>query len=935
MATPEEIQRLLNELQAAYDRLGAINPFENFDASNIQSAEVTTRRLQAALDGVNSRLKETELDLDGIVGAFKASVNELSKTNTALGNTKSIFNSLTSLSQKLRYDQEGISKLSVKELKSIKEKILQKKIELKDNLSLLNYRKQELIAENKSSETSQTQKRKNREEIQRLNSAIAASNAEYKEQEGFSQELIKYAQDRLDLEEKIAGTLGVKTFGALSDIAKAIPGFSRFATPFQEAEEAARKQAESNEKLYGNVQGMSKKEYAAKVKQSEDLHNQNLSQLQKLAQLEEGKDKNKHLRVKELQKTEIGRQILEKTKGKGGASAAMVAKSMAKDLEVAGPEKVAKSMSPLEAGIKSIGKSLAKALGPLALLKGLVDAFLQSDKIVGDMAKGLNVSYSNALAMKQELTAAANESGNIFVTSKGMAESLMAINKTLGTNVMLNKENLATFTELREVAGFTNEELMGMQSLANATGGNLKDMTGEFMAQVKLTNIKNKVALNEKELMKEISNVSAATTLSFGKNPSLIAETVATVKALGMEMSKVEGIADSLLDFERSIENELQAELLLGKDINLEKARQAALNNDLKTVAEEVAKIAGSSADFAKMNRIQQQALAEAVGMSREDLAKSLFLQEQIGNVSEKEYNLKKEQIEKWEAEGLSQAKIKEKLANTSIEDLENQASMQDRFNTSVEKLKEVFVTVAEAVMPLMDVLSDVLKVVGLIVKGINYLATSFGGVIGIAGGLIPILMKASFISRAFAARGFMGAIAAIYRSFAAIPYGLGIPLAAGAVIGLSTLIKSATSKVGDLSYTAKGGKLKTSPMEGGLMGPRITTPDGKVFEGTKNDDILMAPGASKMLNPVQPNNNNIDQPITSPVNNIIKTPTPPPPVVMAAPTPAPTVDNEKTERAIGETNTLLKQILNKQGTVKMNTTDVGTSFSMNTFNVQ
>ena len=97
-----------------------------------------------------------------------------------------------------------------------------------------------------------------------------------------------------------------------------------------------------------------------------------------------------------------------------------------------------------------------------------------------------------------------------------------------------------------------------------------------------------------------------------------------------MEMSKVEGIADSLLDFESSIENELQAELLLGKNINLEKARQAALNNDLATVAKEISEQAGSAAEFTAMNRIRQDALAKSVGMNRDTLAETLFVQEQL-----------------------------------------------------------------------------------------------------------------------------------------------------------------------------------------------------------------------------------------------------------------------------------------------------------------
>jgi hypothetical protein len=65
-----------------------------------------------------------------------------------------------------------------------------------------------------------------------------------------------------------------------------------------------------------------------------------------------------------------------------------------------------------------------------------------------------------------------------------------------------------------------------------------------------------------------------------------------------MELSKVEAIAGSILQFESSIENELSAELLIGKELNLERARFAALNNDVVTVATEIAAQAGTAAEF-------------------------------------------------------------------------------------------------------------------------------------------------------------------------------------------------------------------------------------------------------------------------------------------------------------------------------------------------
>ena len=67
-----------------------------------------------------------------------------------------------------------------------------------------------------------------------------------------------------------------------------------------------------------------------------------------------------------------------------------------------------------------------------------------------------------------------------------------------------------------------------------------------------------------------------------------------------MEMSQLENIAGGLLDFESSIENELSAELLTGKDLNLERARGLALNNDMAGMAEEINNQIGSSADYTK-----------------------------------------------------------------------------------------------------------------------------------------------------------------------------------------------------------------------------------------------------------------------------------------------------------------------------------------------
>ena len=92
------------------------------------------------------------------------------------------------------------------------------------------------------------------------------------------------------------------------------------------------------------------------------------------------------------------------------------------------------------------------------------------------------------------------------------------------------------------------------------------------------------------------------------------------------------------------------------------------------------------------MNRIQQEALAKSVGMNREDLAKTLYVQEQLvgatGNKQKKKKNLINASIE---AIGLEATQ--KKLAEEGVEGLKNQQSQAERLANTIDKLKEVFVS--------------------------------------------------------------------------------------------------------------------------------------------------------------------------------------------------------------------------------------------------
>ena len=623
----------------------------------------------AELETLRRELNKASSDVDYFSNSLKGSVEELQKSNFALGLAKKSFKTLTGIAEDYSQVLSGNVQLS------------QKEIDKKRNLAKIEFDRLKYAL--KYGDLSKDERR----EIQnRVNE---------------EKKYFKALDDVEQFQKRINDQAGVRLFGGLNEIAEIIPGMKMLTGGFEAAAIAAKDTATQN------AINLEMAEKEAEIQREADI-----------AALKSGNE----LTMDAIDRLGLADKLVSKEGERiAGASAAAKANKLGlgekdfADIPIVNPKKNSAMLS----GVKALGKNLMKSLGPLALLKELVDAMVASDKAASDMAKNMGITYTEALALKQQMTDIAMASGETFVLSKGILETFNSINEALGTRSMASEDVLVGFTKLREMAGFTNEELQGMQKLILGTSNSVDDVTGQFLAQARITATTNGVLLNEQKLLKDIGNVSAATTLSFGKNPALIAEAVSMAKSLGMELKQVEGIADSLLNFEDSIRNELEAELLLNQDINLERARQAALNNDLATVAKEISEQFGTSAEFAELNRIQQDALAKSVGMSRDDLAETLLLQDQLKGLSEEDAKAARAKFETLKAQfGIEEAQ--RILQEEGVEGLENQVGIADRFNAQMEKLKEIFVVVGEALLPIFDILVSVFDIIGPIMKFLN-----------------------------------------------------------------------------------------------------------------------------------------------------------------------------------------------------------------------
>ena len=360
--------------------------------------------------------------------------------------------------------------------------------------------------------------------------------------------------------------------------------------------------------------------------------------------------------------------------------------------------------------IKVLGANLTKALGPLALITAFLKGLLQANAETVKLQKTFLLTSEQAVDLRQDMAAVADNTGNVNITGTKLLGTMSSINDQFGFVARFSDETLVNTTRLTEQVGLAAESANALAGLTEVLGANAEELYENTVGTSLELTKQSGVQITAEKLFSEIAKTTGTVRANLGSNPVEIAKAIQKAQEFGASLEQVAAAGESLLNFEQSIESELQAELLIGRDINLEKARAAALAGDQVTLAQELQKEAGSFAEFSSMNVLQQKALAEAMGMSKNELADTLYQQE-------------------LQLKGAEQ--VRAELAATGQEDavraLDAQTA-QDKFNATMEKLQAVVVDVATAFMPILDIVSSIASFIGMIIQKLGPLKGILAG---------------------------------------------------------------------------------------------------------------------------------------------------------------------------------------------------------------
>ena len=226
--------------------------------------------------------------------------------------------------------------------------------------------------------------------------------------------------------------------------------------------------------------------------------------------------------------------------------------------------------------------------------------------------------------------------------------------------------------------------------------------------------------------------------------------------------------------------------------------------NDMVGLTQEIGKNQQVIDTFATGNRFAQQAIAEAMGMSREEMAQMVYQQQALA---------------------IGADGVREKFGEQAYEQLKAQSAAEN-FQNTLSKIQGVVGDIGVAFAPILDIVSFL----------VSKMAALSPIIVGVAAAMAPLAIKSV-----------VTAIAGIYTSLSQIPFGIGLAAATGVAGGLLSLISSANSQIADDMVQPGYGKRTILSPEGSIrLNDSDTIIAGTNLEG-KGKSQAAAPSAVSM----------------------------------------------------------------------------------------
>jgi hypothetical protein len=252
--------------------------------------------------------------------------------------------------------------------------------------------------------------------------------------------------------------------------------------------------------------------------------------------------------------------------------------------------------------------------------------FMRMDKAAEALRMTMGVFRGQVADIRSQAQKMAIQFMNVGVTIDGVYNALVALGKEMGSIRIASTALVQTIALLKAQLGVAEEDSAGffrnMAALSKTTMASQENMA--YLAQ----DLSQAAGVPLPTIMSDIAHMSEKTLSLMSRVPSQIVKAAVEARRLNVSLNEMARGNEQLLNFTENIQAEMEASVLLGKAINLQKARELTYHRNIIEATKEIVGIA-EKIDFTNLDYFQQQAFARATGRSVEELFKMVQAQKE------------------------------------------------------------------------------------------------------------------------------------------------------------------------------------------------------------------------------------------------------------------------------------------------------------------
>lgn len=377
---------------------------------------------------------------------------------------------------------------------------------------------------------------------------------------------------------------------------------------------------------------------------------------------------------------------------------------------------IAKSFTAAIPSIASFGAALWTALAPiLPIILAIVAAMYLWKKAfafsqdVADLSRDLGISNDESREMMHNFYEISATSNDLSVDAKKLVQAQKDLSEATGLTAQFSEQMLTDQIKLTKYMGLTGEEAANFQMIAIANGQTARELQGEIAGTVEQFNNATGSSIALKDVLSEIATMPAEIRVGFNGTNVQLAQTVALAKTMGTTLEDAVKAGEATLDIETSLKNEAKARILTGVNINNNAIRAAQIAGDYGKVLELQREQLSKIDNFNEMAPYQQKAIADAMGMTVDEVVKQ---KEQMELAKKAGIDLSTATLDQIRAAKGLTAEQKEQLLKEK-----EKLSAQEKLDAFMTKLEETAMSLAG---PILDLLDPLLTIVDFILPAIG-----------------------------------------------------------------------------------------------------------------------------------------------------------------------------------------------------------------------